>query len=98
MIHGIENGTSARNALELFGRRCRLPGYTRLATLLAQNLSKGSANLTSMLQAEAADAFEERKHTARKLGEKAGTKMLVPMMMLLGIVMVIITVPALTSY
>ena len=97
-IHGIENGTSARNALEQFGRRCRLPGYTRLATLLAQNLSKGSANLTSMLQAEAADAFEERKHTARKLGEKAGTKMLVPMMMLLGIVMVIITVPALTSY
>lgn len=73
-------------------------GYTRLAALLAQNLSKGSANLTSMLQAEAADAFEERKHTARKLGEKAGTKMLVPMMMLLGIVMVIITVPALTSY
>lgn len=98
VIHGIENGTSARNALEQFGRRCRLPGYTRLAALLAQNLSKGSANLTSMLQAEAADAFEERKHTARKLGEKAGTKMLVPMMMLLGIVMVIITVPALTSY
>lgn len=97
-IHEMENGASARNALERFGRRCRLPGYTRLATLLAQNLSKGSANLASMLQAEAADAFEERKHAARKQGEKAGTRLLVPMMMLLGIVMVIITVPALTSY
>ena len=97
-VHEMENGLSARAALEKFGRRCRLAGYTRLSALLAQNLTKGSANLASMLQAEASNAFEERKHAARKLGEKAGTKLLVPMIMLLGIVMVIITVPALLSY
>ena len=97
-VHEMENGLTARDALEKFGRRCRLAGYTRLSALLAQNLTKGSANLASMLQAEAANTFEERKHAARKLGEKAGTKLLVPMIMLLGIVMVIITVPALLSY
>lgn len=96
-VHEMENGASARDALERFGRRCRLSGYTRMSTLLAQNLSKGSANLAAMLQAEASEAFEERKHAARKSGEKAGTKLLLPMMLLLGIVMVIITVPALTS-
>ncbi len=97
-VHEMENGLTARDALEKFGRRCRLAGYTRLSALLTQNLTKGSANLASMLQAEAANAFEERKHAARKLGEKAGTKLLVPMIMLLGIVMVIITVPTLLSY
>jgi hypothetical protein len=35
---------------------------------------------------------------ARKQGEKAGTKLLVPMMLLLGITMVIIMVPAINIY
>ena len=34
---------------------------------------------------------------ARKLGEKAGTKLLLPMMMILGVMMVIIMVPAFRS-
>ena len=66
--------------------------------MLSQNVRKGAANLAILLREEAANAFEERKHMARRLGEKAGTKLLVPMMMLLGMIMVIIMVPAFQSY
>ena len=85
-------------AYERFGRRCRIPSYNKLAAMLSQNMRKGAANLPLLLKEEAADAFEERKHSARKQGEKAGTKLLVPMMMLLGMTMVIIMVPAFQTY
>ena len=38
--------------------------------------------------------MELRKDTARKLGEEAGTKLLVPMIMMLIVVMMMITIPA----
>lgn len=97
-IYEMENGIVQVKAYERFGRRCRIPSYNKLSTMLSQNIRKGAGNLPQLLKEEAAEAFEERKHAARKTGEKAGTKLLVPMMLLLGITMVIIMVPALTSY
>lgn len=97
-VYEIESGITQTMAYERFGRRCRIPSYNKLAAMLSQNIRKGAANLPLLLKEEAADAFEERKHSARKQGEKAGTKLLVPMMMLLGITMVIIMVPALQTY
>jgi hypothetical protein len=75
-----------------------MSSYNRLATMLSQNIRKGAANLPMLLKAEADEAFQERKHLARKQGEKAGTKLLVPMIMLLAVAMVLITVPALNGY
>ena len=46
---------------------------------------------------EKLSAFEERKNLAKKSGEEAGTKMLFPMMMMFGIIIVIIMVPAFLS-
>lgn len=93
----LKNGVYQSEALEGFGRRCRIACYNKLATLLTQNLRSGSANLAVLLQEEAVEAFEERKHMARRQGEKAGTKLLLPMMLLLMIVMVIIIVPTFLS-
>ena len=97
-LYEIENGISQSAALEHFGRRCHIQSYAKLATLLSQNLRKGTSNLSALLKAEAKDAFEDRKHIAREQGEKAGTKLLAPMMILLGVVMTIIIIPAMTSY
>lgn len=97
-IYEMESGVAQTKAYERFGRRCRVQSYNRLATMLSQNVRKGATNLAVLLREEAAYAFEERKHTARRLGEKAGTKLLVPMMMLLGMIMVVIMVPAFQGY
>ena len=50
-----------------------------------------------MLRLAAVQAFEERKARAKMLGEEAGTKLLVPMFIMLAIVLVIVTVPAFLS-
>lgn len=96
-MHELRSGVYQSEALENFGRRCRLACYNKLTALLVQNLRSGSSNLALLLQEEAVDAFEERKHMARRQGEKAGTKLLFPMMLLLMVVMIMILVPGFLS-
>ena len=47
-----------------------------------------------MLSEEAEGALEDRRNMARKAGEEAGTRLLLPMMVMLVVVMFLILVPA----
>lgn len=93
-MHEIQGGISEGECYERFGGRCGLPAYRKLGAMLSQNLRKGTKGLTELLKKEAAEAFEDRKNQARKLGEEAGTKLLGPMFMMLAVVLLIIVVPA----
>ena len=93
-MHEMENGISEARAYERFGKRCRLLPYMRLSGVLVQNLQKGAKGALVLLEQEALAAFAERKETAKKRGEEAGTKLLLPMFGLLGIVLVIVMAPA----
>lgn len=94
----IAAGVSEPEAYAEFGRACRLHSYIKLASLLTQNVIKGSEGFKLMLRGEVTEAFAERKALARTKGEEAGTKLLMPMVMMLGIVLVIIVVPAFMSF
>lgn len=94
----MESGISEGNAYEHLGARCQGTSYRALATLLTQNLKKGSKGLLELLEQESSEAFEERRRRARAEGEKAGTKLLLPMMLMLGIVFLLILVPAFLSF
>ena len=80
-----------------FGRRVNLKPYTKLVSLIEQNRMNGARNLRAMLELEMEDAFEQRKTTARRLGEEAGTKLLLPLFIMLGIVMIIVIVPTMSA-
>lgn len=98
LCYELQSGIPEIEAYEHLGKRCQVQSYMKLSTLLAQNLRKGSNDLLRMLRQEAENAFAERKSIARKLGEEAGTKLLIPMMLMLCIVMVIIMIPAYFSF
>jgi hypothetical protein len=93
-MHEIQGGVSENECYERFGSRCGLPSYRKFGVLISQNLRKGTRGLTDLLRIEAAQAFEERKKQARRMGEEAGTKLLGPMFMMLGVVLIILVVPA----
>lgn len=97
-IHEIESGIGEMKAIEHFGERCQLPKYRKFSSLLSQNLKKGTREIIELLEKEAEISNDERKNYAKKLGEEASTKMLVPMMIMFGIVVAIIMVPAFTSF
>ena len=95
--HEVESGVGETRAYERFGERCGLHRYRKFCSLLVQNLRKGTRGLVQLLEQEVSDAFEERKNLAKKSGEEAGTKLLFPMMIMFGIIIVIIMVPAFLS-
>lgn len=94
----IQSGISEASAYMAFGRRCNIHEYLKLGALLEQNVKKGAKGLAKMLESESIGAFEQRKNLAKKLGEEAGTKLLIPMIIMLAIVMVIVLIPAFTSF
>ncbi len=96
-LREMKSGVPEAVAYENFGRRCGLPTYIKLGSLLSQNLKKGSRGLTRLLEREALMSMEQHKMLARKLGEKAGIKMLLPMIMMFGVVLAVIMVPAFLS-
>ena len=93
----IVNGMPEGDAYREFGKRCRLQPYLKLSSLLEQNRKTGTKNLREILREEMEDAFELRKNLALRMGEEAGTKLLLPLFMMLGIVMVMIMVPAMMT-
>jgi len=93
----IRNGRSEAESYGQFGKRCGLHQYIRLGNILEQNLQKGAKGMKTLLRQEAQDSFEERKRLARRKGEEASTKLLIPMIMMLVVVMAVIAVPAVLS-
>lgn len=94
----MQDGIGEIQVYERFGERCGMPQYRKLTMLIIQNLRKGSTGLTQALEKEVTEAFALRKNSAKKAGEEAGTKILLPMMLMLCIVMVIILVPAFLTF
>ncbi len=93
----LKDGVTEAQAIENFGRRCRCMPYMRFSSVVTQNLRKGAEGLLMILEQEASDSLIERKQAALRKGEVAGTKLLFPMMVMLGLVMGIIMVPAFMS-
>ena len=98
VCYEMDSGISEAEAYRRFGEQCGQVKYKTLATLLIQNLQKGSRQMADVLEREAAEAWEERKRKARVLGEAAATKLLLPMIMMLMVVMAIVMIPAFLSF
>lgn len=93
MKGGVPEGESYEN----FGKRCQIQEYMRLGLLLSQNLKKGTRGIAELLSLESVHAFEDRKTRAKRKGEETGTKLLMPMVLMLAVVLIIVVVPAFWS-
>ena len=89
LCYQLENGI-----YQQWGHRCGEMRYRRLSFLLGVHLKQGNSQLIQLLAQEAETAQEDRRNYARKLGEEAGTKLLLPMIMMLAVVMMLVLLPA----
>lgn len=90
----LENGMEEGQVYQQWGYRCGEMRYRRLSFLLGVHLKQGNSQLIQLLAGEAETAQEDRRNYARKLGEEAGTKLLIPMIMMLTVVMMLVLLPA----
>ena len=96
--HELRFGASEAKVYEDFGKRCGVTAYRKFGILLANNLKRGSRDLTCVLEQEAMEALEARTARARVKAGEAGTKLLLPMFGMLCLVFAIIMVPAFSAF
>lgn len=94
VLYEIQDGIGELQAYENFGRRCQISAYRRLSALIVQNVRKGARGMQKLLEQEEWEAYEQRKAQAKQAGEEAGTKLLLPMGIMLAIVLAILVIPA----
>ena len=93
----LEKGVPESKAFADFAGRCQMNCYLKMVSLLEQSRKTGDARAENALLLEAQESFEQRKNIARRLGEEAGTKLMLPLVISLITVMIIVAVPAMMT-
>ena len=73
--------------------RCNTKETSKLASAILQNLSKGNSEIGNLLRELAREAWQERRHTAKRDAEKANSKLMIPTMLLFVSILIMIAVP-----
>lgn len=79
--------------LKSFAVRCQVREVMRFVSIVSENIHMGS-ELTSKLQSEAEQMWQNRKLKAEELGRLADTKLTFPLLIFLLVIIVIIITPA----
>lgn len=90
----LASGYSEIGAYEEMAKNINMRTYTRFLNIIIQSIKNGNKDLKNILNMEVQDALYERKQNAKKLGEEAATKLVLPLMLMLSVIMVVIMVPA----
>lgn len=78
--------------------RCNTKETTKLASAIIQSLSKGNAEIGALLKGMAHEAWQERRHAAKRDSEAANSKLMIPTMLLFLAILVIIMVPVVINF
>lgn len=93
----ISAGKPEAVAYEEFGRRCKIKEIIKFVSVIILNLKKGGADVVPVLKVQGDECWEMRKNAAKKLGEEASTKILIPLMIMFVGIIIIVCTPAILS-
>ncbi|MGN0411200.1 MAG: hypothetical protein ACI4E3_12470 [Candidatus Fimousia sp.] len=96
--HRMELGEPQEKVFDIFSRKMAMKSYSKLMTLFLQNLTKGSKNMLDILKTEEQIAFANRCEQAKRMGEEADTKLLLPMGVMLLNILLLLMVPAFMQF
>ena len=89
----LDNLVSPEAAYSGFINRCNTKETAKLASAIMQNLSKGNAEIGRLLKDMAREAWQERRHTAKRDAEKANSKLMIPTMLIFIAILIMLMVP-----
>lgn len=92
-VEAMENGSSASDAINEFGRRCMLQEIRKFTSTLIQGMKQGNIELSSMLMQQSREVWQFKKQQVLREGELADTKLLVPMCITFIGILIMIIVP-----
>lgn len=90
-VDQMNNGVAEIDALYEFGVRCIIPEIKKLTSTLIQGMTKGNSELSAILQEQSKEVWAAKKRNVKRQGEKAASKLLIPIsIMFIGILIMII--------
>lgn len=90
-VDEMNNGVAEVDAIYNFGMRCVIPEIKKFTSTIVQGITKGSSELTIMLQEQSKEVWQLKKQLVRREAEKAANKLLLPLcIMFLGILIMIV--------
>lgn len=97
LVDDMDNGIADYVALERFANRCGVDSVRKFSSLIGQNIRKGSAELAASLMELSTEIWRNRVTSVRIEGEKASTKLLIPILMIFIGILVMVVVPMFTG-
>lgn len=96
-VDEMNNGVSEIDAIFNFGTRCIIPEIKKFASTMIQGIVKGNSELTMMLMEQSKEVWAAKKQNVRRQGEKAGSKLLIPICIMFVGILVMILIPIFTN-
>ena len=92
-VQQMNNGVSEIDAMFHFGARCVVPEIKKFTSTIVQGLTKGNSELIMMLQEQSKEVWALKKQNVRRQGEKASSKLMLPMMVMFVGILIMVVVP-----
>lgn len=96
-VNDMNNGVSEVDAIYNFGTRCIIPEIKKFTSTIIQGMTKGNSELTSMLQEQSKEVWQLKKQLVRREGEKAASKLLIPICIMFVGILIMILIPIFTN-
>lgn len=93
----IENGILEIDAYRHFADRCNVKEIRKFAGLIIQNLQKGNEEIAFFLKDMADEMWETKKNEVKQKGEKANSRLLLPVLLIFIGILILILVPVLNG-
>lgn len=96
-VDEMNNGIAEVDAIFNFGTRCIIPEIKKFASTIIQGLVKGNSELTIMLMEQSKEVWAAKKQNVRRQGEKAASKLLIPICIMFVGILIMILIPIFTN-
>ena len=96
-VDEMNNGVSEVDALFNFGTRCIIPEIKKFTSTIVQGMIKGNSELIYMLQEQSKEVWAAKKQNVKRQGEKAASKLLIPILIMFVGILIMILIPIFTN-
>lgn len=96
-VNEMNNGVADVDAIYNFGTRCIIPEIKKFTSTIIQGMTKGNSELTAMMQEQSKEVWQLKKQLVRREGEKAASKLLIPICIMFIGILIMILIPIFTN-
>ena len=90
----MQNGMGEVEAIDTFGRRCRVKEIMKFTTVISNSMKRGGADLVAALMQQSRECWDMRCDQAKESGAKLSTKLLIPTFMVFIALILTVLAPA----